>query len=182
MEHRVIRFIGWLLGIDNVTAIDEIDASLAAPWAAEGPFWVFLGAAALFVLALTFYLRWQPKGPVGPRFSLGVCRGLLLAMLFVTLADPVLRLTVVNKQKPFVYLVFDGTDSMAIEDELPDAQRKQIEESVGYQGGTSRVKTREISTAAQPAEAAAAARPSRMDYVQALLRKDQANFIEELTA
>jgi hypothetical protein len=177
----MIRFLGWLLGIDNVTAIDEIDASLAAPWAAEGPFWVFLGAAVLIALALTFYLRFQPKGPVGPRFSLGVCRGLLLAMLFITLADPVLRLTVVNKQKPFVYLVFDGTDSMAIEDELPDAERKQIEEAVGFQAGAARSKTREISTAIQPAETPAAG-PSRMDYVQALLRKDQANLVDELVA
>ena len=44
---RMTRWIGWLLGIDNATAIDEVDASLAAPWAQDGPFWVFLGAAAL---------------------------------------------------------------------------------------------------------------------------------------
>ena len=175
----MIRFLGWLLGIDNVTAIDEIDASLAAPWAADGPFWVFLGAAALVALALVFYLRFQPKGPVGPRFSLGVCRGLLLAMLLITLADPVLRLTVVNKQKPFVYLVFDGTDSMAIEDELPDAERKQIEEAVGYQAVVRSLRERNVGSRSEPTTVAG---PSRMDYVQALLRKDQANLVDELVA
>jgi hypothetical protein len=172
----MIRFFGWLLGIDNVTAIDEIDASLAAPWASEGPFWVFLGAAALVALALAFYLKFQPKGPIGPRFSLGVCRGLLLALLLVTLADPVLRLTVVNQQKPFLYLVFDGTDSMAIEDELPDSERKAIEEAVDYQPAP---RERNVSQS-EPVTAEAAA-PSRMDYVQALLRKDQGNLIAELT-
>src|SRR5688572_15544738 len=101
------KWFGWLLGIENVAAIDEIDASFAAPWAADGPFWVFLGAVALVALALAFYLRYQVKGPVGPRFSLGICRGLLLALLLVTLSDPVLRLSVVNEQQPFLYLVFD---------------------------------------------------------------------------
>ena len=46
------RWIGWLLGIDNATAIDRFDASLAASWAQDGPFWVFLGAAALVALAI----------------------------------------------------------------------------------------------------------------------------------
>src|SRR5688500_15732637 len=160
------NWIGWLLGIENVTAIDEIDASLAAPWAAEGPFWVFLGAAALIALALAFYLRYQAKGPVGPRFSLGVCRGLLLALLLVTLADPVLRLTVVNQQKPFLYLVFDGTDSMAIEDELPDAERRAIEQAVGF-------------TAARRGGGEGAGGTSRKDYLQALLSKESENLIEK---
>ncbi len=172
------RFFGWLLGIDNVTAIDEIDASLAAPWAAERVFWVFLAAAALVALSLVFYLRFQVKGPAGPRLALAICRGLLLALLLVTLADPVLQLTVVNKQKPFLYLVFDGTDSMAIEDELPEAERKAIETAVDYQGPKQAPETREVSTSnPQPAPAG----PSRMDYVAALLRKRSDNFLTRLT-
>lgn len=173
------RFFGWLLGIDNVTSIDEIDASLAAPWAAEGAFWVFLAAAALVALSLVFYLRFQVKGPVGPRLSLAICRGLLLALLLVTLADPVLRLTVVNKQKPFLYLVFDGTDSMAIEDELSDSERKAIESAVDYKlKPRSAPTTREVSTN-NPLPASAA--PSRMDYVAALLHKQSDNLITRLT-
>jgi hypothetical protein len=173
----MIRFLGWLLGIDNVTAIDEIDVSLAAPWAAEGAFWVFLGAAALVALSLAFYLRFQVKGPVGPRFSLAVCRGLLLALLLVTLADPVLRLTVINKQKPFLYLVFDGTDSMAIEDELPDAERKAIEAALDYKPAAAAPRERKVSTG----DEAPAGGPSRMDYVAALLRKQNDNLVARLT-
>jgi hypothetical protein len=171
------RWFGWILGIDNVTAIDEIDASLAAPWATDGAFWVFLGAAALVALSLVFYVRFQPKGPLGPRLSLGICRGLLLALLFITLADPVLRLTVVNKQLPFVYLVFDGTDSMAIEDELPDSQRKAVEAAVDFKP----VPAAATVESAVASEAATKTGPSRMDYLQALLRKEQANLIEQLT-
>ncbi|MDX1946364.1 MAG: hypothetical protein SFU86_13265 [Pirellulaceae bacterium] len=179
------HWIGWLLGIDNVTSIDEIGLSLAAPWA-ESPFWVFLGAVALVALALVFYLRYQAKGPVGPRVSLGICRGLLLALLLFTLADPVLQLTVTNKQLPFLYLVFDGTDSMAIEDQLPEAQRAAIESAVGWK--------QQIPPAMTPTslsggkgdgndggdattEPAGPPRvgPSRMDYLQALLRKPNDN-------
>jgi hypothetical protein len=171
------RWIGWLLGIDNVTAIDEIDASLAAPWAAEGAFWVFLGAAALVALSLVFYLRYQAKGPVGPRLSLALCRGLLLALLFITLADPVLRLTVVNKQKPFVYLVFDGTDSMAIEDELPDSQRKAIEAAVDFKPVVPTLRQRNVGSRSERTTSG----PTRMDYVAALLRKKSDNLLTKLT-
>jgi hypothetical protein len=181
------RWIGWLLGIDNVTAIDEIDASLAAPWAQDGPFWVFLGAAALVALSLVFYMRYQPKGPVGPRFSLGLCRGLLLALLFVTLADPVLRMTITNKQKPFLYLVFDGTDSMAIEDQLPETQRAAIHAAVGLSPSATpqsppKTPIEGGGGADGPADEEAEQRtgPSRIDYIQALLRKTQDNLLARL--
>ena len=99
-------------------------------------------------------------------------------MLLVTLADPILRLTVINKQKPFLYLVFDGTDSMAIEDELPDADRKAIEAAVDFKPVASRAtEAREVSTAnPQPASG-----PSRTDYLAALLRKPSDNLITRLT-
>ena len=48
---------------------------------------------------------------------------LLLALLFLTLADPVLRLGLTNVQNPLVYLVFDGTESMLIEDHWSEEQR-----------------------------------------------------------
>jgi hypothetical protein len=59
-----MKFIGWLLGLggEGVTSISEIEPSLAAPWAQESSFWVLLGGAALFVVAIIFYLRFQPKG------------------------------------------------------------------------------------------------------------------------
>ena len=61
------NFYGWLLGLENVTAIDELDPSLAAPWAQEGPFWVFLGAVGLIALAvgwgLLFLDAWRISRP-----------------------------------------------------------------------------------------------------------------------
>jgi hypothetical protein len=174
----MIRAIGWLLGIENATAIDRIDVSLAAPWAADGEFWVFLIAAALIAGSLVFYVKFQQKGPQGPRIALAVFRGILLALLVFTLADPILQLIVENQQAPYLYVIFDGTDSMAIEDELPDAERAAIEKAVAYtptrsasEGGTP---TRSASEGGPP-------KPSRMQYLQALL-EDKDNPLARLAA
>src|SRR5262245_45054620 len=118
------RTFGRLLGIENAASIDRIEMTLAEPWAEGGAFWVFLLAEALIVAALVFYVRVQMQGPRWARTILGVARGLLLAMLLVTMADPVLELGLVNLQRPLLYVVLDGTDSMAIEDELPGGERE----------------------------------------------------------
>src|SRR5688572_27627154 len=125
------RFVGWLLGLKNVTSIDEMEADLAAPWAQEGAFWVVVAAVLAGVAGFVFYLRWQPKGSLAARLVLASMRGLLLALLILTLADPVLRLTVVHEQRPLLYFVVDGTDSMAIADELPPAERQRLAAVVG---------------------------------------------------
>lgn len=167
-----MRFLGWLLGIEEVTSIDEIDPSLAAPWASDdfGPFWVFLGCAALVALALAFYGRYQPKGTMRSRLSLGACRGLLLALLFVTLAHPVLRITVTSFEHPWLYVVFDGTDSMAIEDDLPPDDRTALQKAVELPA------TRDGATN----EDANDAKPSRMAYVQAWLNGPSKKLFERL--
>lgn len=158
--------LGWLLGLKNVKSIDEIDPSLAAPWAAEGAFWVFFALAALLVAALVFYLRYQRRGSRGARLALGLSRGLLLILLLLTLADPVLRVSLTDVKPPVVYLVFDGTDSMAIQDEYPDEQRSALVQATGW----------------QPPEGAAntSKKPSRVDYLQALLRKQKNNLLAQL--
>jgi hypothetical protein len=172
------NFYGWLLGLENVTAIDELDPSLAAPWAQEGPFWVFLGAVALIALAVLFYFRFQPRGSLGARIGLASCRGLLLGILFLTLADPVLRITMTNKQYPYLYAVFDGTDSMAIEDEWTDADRKQLIEAVGYSASETQNGSRTAS--GNPGSSAGGAGLSRVELLQALLRKKDNNLLAKL--
>lgn len=157
------RTLGWLLGLENTVAIDEIKPSLAAAWAQDGPFWVFLGAVALLVLAQVFYWKYQHRGSPLARGLLATCRGLLLATLLITLADPVLQLTVTSEQKPLLYVIIDGTDSMAIEDELTDADRAAIDAAVGLTSSRSEAKP-----------------VSRIAYVQALLRKQENNLLAQL--
>ncbi|WP_425614011.1 hypothetical protein NA78x_003862 [Anatilimnocola sp. NA78] len=168
------RWWGWFLGLDGVTSIEEVDVALAAPWAQDAPFWVFLAATGLIVLSIIFYLRWQ-NGPKAPtRWVLAVCRGLLLAILLLTLADPVLQMHVTRKHQPQVYVVFDGTDSMAISDQLPEAQRKALAASTGL---------KEIPSAPAgetPVATGGTTAPTRMQYIQSWLSKADNNTLAQL--
>src|SRR5688572_7957111 len=165
----MIRTFGWLLGLEQATSIDQLDVSLAAPWVQDRAFWIFLLAVAVLAGSLLFYLRLQARGTGAQRLALGLFRGVLLALLLMTLADPVLELTLSSRRRPLLYVIFDGTDSMAIEDELPDAERAAIEKAVNWKSRS--------STKKSPAET----RPTRMDYVRALLKSDK-NPLDRLAA
>ncbi|QDU98180.1 hypothetical protein [Lignipirellula cremea] len=147
--------LGWLLGQDDVARIDQTSVSFGAAWAQQpqGLFWVVLSLVLLFVTAVVFYTVMQHRGPLLGRLALGCGRGLLLGLLVITLADPVLNITYQNDHYPFVYLLFDGTDSMGIEDEYSSEERSALLAAVpaGDQTG--------------PAPA------SRMEYIQAWLRQ-----------
>jgi hypothetical protein len=127
------RILGWLLGLEDVVSIDQIEPSLAAPWASNefGAFWLLLALGAAFAGGLAFYLRWQDRGRKTVRFALGAARGALLALLVLTLADPVLRLTTTSRQPPTVYVVVDGTDSMALRDPMTPENRAALDKAVG---------------------------------------------------
>lgn len=158
------RILGWLLGLNDVSSIDEVpQLSLGAPWAQEGagPFWVFFGVVVLLALAFYFYVKFQPRGSFASRVGLAVSRGLLLALLFVTLADPILRITTTRLQKPDLYVIVDGTDSMAIEDRLPQKDRQALYTATGL-------------------AASEDSSPARMAYLQALLGKQEGNVLKEL--
>lgn len=160
------RYLGWLLGIDNATAIDGVGLSFAAPWAQGSGFWVFLGCVAAVLGAIAFYLRYQPKGSSRLRTALGLCRGLILALLVLTLADPILRLTITNLQKPHLYIVVDGTDSMSIADEYADEQRTALWNGAGY--------------LPKSGADATVAPPTRMELVQAFLSQKTDNLLTKL--
>src|SRR4051794_28083408 len=101
------QWLGKLLGLDDVSGVNSASVSLAAPWAEDSAFWVYLVAAALIAVAIAFYVKLQSQGSTPWRISLGVVRGLILALLLITLADPVLRITLLHKQSPYLYVLVD---------------------------------------------------------------------------
>lgn len=159
----ITRIIGWLLGIDNVTAIGDFDIALSAAWAKDRPFYMILAIVCLFVVALLFYLRFQQRGSVAVRIMLGSLRGLLLTLLLLTLAAPVLRTTFTSIQPPSLYVLIDGTESMAIADELPEAERARLSDAVELETPSSQ-----------------AAPLTRVAFVQALLTKKNDNLLAKL--
>ena len=156
------RTLAWLLGLDQTASVDEVDVSLAAAWAADGSFWLFAGCASLIAVGLLFYLRGQSGPSRRARILLGLSRGLLLALLLLTLADPVLRVSLSSVQPPLVYLVFDATESMAIRDAYTEQEVRRLERAFQL-----------------PASADATSR-SRMDWVQAMVRDPRQNLVRAL--
>jgi len=133
------KILGWLLGQDEVSRVTDASVSLGAPWAQEsqGMFWVVASLVVLFVLAIVFYTLFQNRGSLPARIALACSRGLLLGLLVLTLADPILNLTYENVHYPFVYVLFDGTDSMAIEDEYTSEERSKLQQVLPPTGNAS---------------------------------------------
>jgi hypothetical protein len=161
------EFLGRLMGVENLQSINSMRLSLAAPFAQSGPAWVLFGCAALAVLATVFYSRWQPRGRPRARGLLAVARAMLLMLLLLVLADPVLKMDFTSRPRPLLWVLFDGTESMEIQDEMTEAARAKLGEAVGMntQGGTTETAP-PGGTAAAPRAAA-----SRMDYVKALVNR-----------
>ncbi len=154
-------FLSWLLGLPDAAAIDAVAAPrLAAPWVADrsGPFWMFLGVTLAIVLAVAFYTFAQKKGSLLMRLALAGFRGALLTLLLLTLAEPVLQLVLTNHSPPILYVLFDGTDSMGLRDELPPEEQSRLAAAVAPQE--------------EPKSPADAAPRSRLEWVRASLQKE----------
>jgi hypothetical protein len=160
--------IGWLLGLGEVKSISGIRVSLGAGWAVDNAFWIFLAIVVAVVGAVLFYALLQNRGPLWVRLLLGGWRGVLLAVLVITLCDPIIRVTDTVIRRPELLLVFDGTDSMAIEDEWSSEQRQKLAAAV--------LGEKKDGTPAPPPKTLR----SRADYLQALLAREDENLLNRL--
>ena len=153
---------GWLLGLERAEVVRIDSMGLSAAWASgSGRFWVYFGAVCLFAIAVYFYMKFQTRGTPFSRGVLGVCRGLLLALVFITLADPYIALHNVYQSPPLLYVLFDGTESMGIADELTAEDRDALAGAVGL--------------TVKPEDEA----PARIDYVKAMVaREDEQNVLK----
>ena len=156
--------LGRFLGIEGVKSVDRVVPSFGASWAQNGPAWVFFGCLALTALMVFFYLRFQTVKGRGARIALTAIRSVVMSLLLIILADPVLKLTLVNYPRPLLWVLLDGTESMSIQDELPSAERQQLAAAVALE--------------ASPGQATN--KPSRADYVRAWLRKKDGNVLAGL--
>jgi hypothetical protein len=155
-----------MLGLEDVEAIEGIQTSFAAPWATgTGATWVWFGCFLLVALAIWYYSRWQRQGRPWVRTLLTIMRATVLGLLLLLLAEPVLRIILINRPKPLLWVLFDGTDSMGIRDELSETERKKIADSVAFPEKNATPE----STANTPATTNEANKPTRMEYVQAML-------------
>src|SRR5579863_58694 len=164
-----MNFLGRLLNIDNLDSIDHWEPSVAAPWAQALKPWLVPAFLMLCVLSAVFYLRFQTRGRRPWRVTLAVMRAILLCLLLLFLADPVVILRLTHAPRPWFWILFDGTDSMAIEDEYPDTERQKLDTSV------------DLAHESAPQSADEKPKPSRNDYVKAWLKKRDENLVKKLS-
>ena len=165
------RWIGWVLGYDEVSRIESWRITFGADWARTGPAWVLFGCLLLGWLTFFFYKKFQRHGRTRARMFLAGVRAALLCVLFIIVADPILEIQLVNSPKPLLWVLFDGTDSMAIEDKLPEAQQQKLAQSVAL----------ELPPTTSPSAGSPLTDPSRMDYVKAWVNKQDDNLFRKLS-
>jgi hypothetical protein len=123
----VARWLGGLFGLESLERVDAWKVSLAAPWAIRFPLLVAVLVAAAAAAGAWFYLRWQPPMHRRTRSLLALLRAAAGAVLVLLLADPVLQLSVRSSPRPLLWLLFDGSESMAIEDEADGKKTSRAE-------------------------------------------------------
>ena len=121
------HWLGGLFGLESLERVDAWKVSLAAPWAIRFPLAVAVLVAAAAAAGAWFYLRWQPALDRRTRALLALLRAAAGAVLVLLLADPVLQLSVRNSPRPLLWLLFDGSESMAIEDEADGKQSSRAD-------------------------------------------------------
>ena len=163
----VTQLIGRLLGLERVEAIEKLEPSFSAPWAQDAPAWLLFGCLALAALVVLFYVKCQPRRKVSARIALVLCQTLLLSLLLLALAEPVLTVKTSRRLRPSLWLLFDGTDSMAIADRLSDTERTRLAKAVGL-------------AEKSPRADSASSKLTRADYVKALVAKEDDNLLTRL--
>ncbi len=170
--------LGRLIGLQDPERIERVRFSLAAPWAADGLAWLVFAAVGAALVVVLFYTKAQPGRRLPPRLFLATLRTLVVLLLLVILAEPVATFHLTSRIRPNLWLLFDGTDSMAIQDVLTQPEWDRLVAAVG-QPETSTPKEHPPEAAVTPAEQAQAA-PPRIAWLKAFLQKDQGRLLAQL--
>ncbi|HET6422727.1 MAG TPA: vWA domain-containing protein, partial [Planctomycetaceae bacterium] len=159
--------IGRLLGYEDVTQIEGWRPSFGASWAHSSPLLLVCGLLAAAGLSAWFYLRMQPRGRTSLRIALSILRAVALGALLLILADPILEITLIRHPQPTLWVALDGSESMAIADELPAEQRQDIEKATHW------------STTSGD-DGTATKQPTRSDYIRSFLSSSESTWLKKL--
>jgi hypothetical protein len=170
----IFHYLGRMLGLEDTQNVAGASLSLGARWAHDAPAWLLFGCLGLAALAAVFYVRWQQGRHRRTRAALALVRGLTLSLLLLALAEPVLILQVTSRFRAALWLLFDGTDSMNIVDDLPKADGARLAQALG-------LKDNAFQSDATEADASATGHgPSRIESVKALVNKKDENLLARL--
>ena len=180
LQQTICDWLGRMLGLEQMQSVTDFKFSFEALWAERAPMLLLFGCVGMVFAAGFFYFRHQPNRHHRWRFVLFVLRAAVLCQVLLLLAEPILTLTIQSKKRPALWLLFDGTDSMNIADELPPDVRDATDKAVGIdqtQGDLSPGgKSPGESGASSPEQ-----RRSRIEYLRALVQKKDHNLLEQLS-
>ena len=182
LMQEIYAWLGRVLCLEQMQSVADFKFSFAASWAQRGQLLLLFGFLGLIAAAAVFYFRHQPNRHHRWRIVLFVVRAAVLCQVLLLLAEPILTFTIHSIRRPALWLLFDGTDSMNIADDLPADVRAATDKAVGMD--ELRQGDRETVPAAKspgPSGAASAGqRPSRIEYLRALVQKKDQNLLELL--
>lgn len=158
----LVRLLAGLIGLDETLSVEQVRLTLGAPWAHEAPAWLLFGCLGLVGLALVFYLRYQPPRSPTVRTLLAAGRAAVLGLLLLALAEPILVLMVTVRPRPSLWVLFDGTDSMAIADDLSPEEQSRLAAAAGL------------------GQRPGAGTPARIDFVKAMVQRPDRNVLARL--
>jgi len=176
VQQTIYQWLGRTLGLEQVQNLADVKFSFAASWAQRAPMLLFFGFVGLVAAAALFYFRYQPNRHRRWRAVLFVIRAAVLCQVLLLLAEPILTLTIQSRKRPALWLLFDGTDSMNIADDLPFAVRAATDKAVG-------IDETESDAGVSPGEqtgTSTGSRRSRIEYLKALVQKKDQNLLEQL--
>jgi hypothetical protein len=109
---------GRWMGLDGQTSVSDARVAFSSSWAQLSPWLVVAFCTAALIGSWWFYNRTQHTASRSATALLAIMRGMLFVVLIVILAAPAVVVEVLRKPKPTVCLLFDASQSMALEDEL----------------------------------------------------------------
>ncbi len=161
----MMKWLGQLLGIENLNELSGGRISFAAPWVQENGWLLIVLLAAVAMLSGLYYLCFQGGQWSKARWLLAAIRALVLALLVLILAEPILELKFISYPKPWLWVLLDGSESMEITDE------NEVEPDVPMTKGTG------ASEASGPTSQPLL---SRSERVRQALEKDGGKAVQEL--
>ncbi len=123
----MIRLLGKLFLIEDLSSIEGWKITLGAPWAQRYPVLLIFGVIGVAAAGIVYYVRYQHVGRHYGRNLMAAFRSILLVMLLLILAEPMISLTVSEHPRPLVLALFDCSGSMGIRDRLPGETVQELQ-------------------------------------------------------
>lgn len=178
--------LGRWIGLEEPERIERVRLALAAPWAGESAAWLVFGAVGVALAMVLFYTKAQPARRLLPRLVLAAFRTLVILLLLVILAEPVATFQLTSRVRPNLWLLFDGTDSMAIADVLTQAEWERLVAAVGPPEPGPRknspldAQSYPLDQLPAPSANGSSSPVPRIAWLKAFLQKDQGRLLKQL--